>query len=82
MVERCKERGALPYVARKQSTDLILNRFWAAIKRERLTILAEDVSILEEIDSLRDQIFVKGNATPCRTMDATLFDFPVTYFQF
>ncbi|KAJ5538483.1 hypothetical protein N7494_007962 [Penicillium frequentans] len=69
MVDRCKEGGALPYVARKESTGLIFNRLWAAVKREILTILAEDVSTPEEIDSLWDQMFVKGGATPCKTMD-------------
>lgn len=69
MVERCKEAATLPFVARKQSTGFIFNRLWAAVKRETLTILAEGVSVPEEIDSLWTQMFVKGGATPCKTMD-------------
>ncbi|OOQ89885.1 putative 3-hydroxyacyl-CoA dehydrogenase, NAD binding domain [Penicillium brasilianum] len=69
MIERCKEGATLPYVARKESTGFIFNRLWAAVKRETLTILAEGVSVPEEIDSLWTQMFVKGGSTPCRTMD-------------
>lgn len=69
MVERCKEGATLPYVARKQSTGFIFNRLWAAVKRETLTILAEGVSVPEEIDSLWAEMFLKGGAAPCKTMD-------------
>lgn len=69
MVERCKETATLPYVAKKQSTGFIFNRLWAAVKRETLTILAEGVSVPEEIDSLWTEMFIKGGATPCKTMD-------------
>ena len=75
MVDRCKEAATLPYVARKQSTGFIFNRLWAAVKREVLTILAEGVSVPEEIDSLWTKMFVKGGATPCRTMDSKLNQF-------
>ncbi|GAD98049.1 hypothetical protein PVAR5_6737 [Paecilomyces variotii No. 5] len=69
MVERSKEAATLPYVARKESTGFIFNRLWAAVKREVLTILAEGVSVPEEIDSMWEVMFVKGGATPCRMMD-------------
>ncbi|KAF3391512.1 3-hydroxybutyryl-CoA dehydrogenase [Penicillium rolfsii] len=69
MIDRCKEGATLPYIARKQSTGFIFNRLWAAVKRETLTILAEGVSVPEEIDSLWTEMFVKGGATPCKTMD-------------
>ncbi|EHK42211.1 hypothetical protein TRIATDRAFT_146809 [Trichoderma atroviride IMI 206040] len=69
MVERSKEAATLPYVARKQSTGFIFNRLWAAIKRESLTILAEGVSVPEEIDSLWTEMFINGGATPCKMMD-------------
>lgn len=69
MVERSKEAATLPYVARKQSTGFIFNRLWAAVKRETLTILAEGVSVPEEIDSLWTEMFVKGGAAPCKMMD-------------
>jgi 3-hydroxyacyl-CoA dehydrogenase len=52
MVERSREAATLPYVARKESTGFIFSRLLAAVKREALTILAEGVSIPEEIDSV------------------------------
>ncbi|KAJ5305719.1 hypothetical protein N7508_004734 [Penicillium antarcticum] len=69
MVERSKEAATLPYVARKESTGFIFNRLWAAVKREVLTILAEDVSVPEEIDSMWQEMFIKGASLPCRMMD-------------
>jgi 3-hydroxyacyl-CoA dehydrogenase len=44
--------GMIPVVARRESTGFIFNRLWAAIKREILFILAEDVSTPEEIEKL------------------------------
>lgn len=72
MVERCKEAATNPYVARKESTGFIFNRLWAAVKREVLTILAEGVSVPEEIDSMWLELFVKGGTLPCRTMDSKI----------
>jgi 3-hydroxyacyl-CoA dehydrogenase len=69
LVERSREVGTLPYVARKESTGFIFNRLWAAVKRETLTILAEGVSTPEEIDSMWSEMFVKGGSLPCKTMD-------------
>lgn len=72
MVERSKEAATLPYVARKESTGFIFNRLWAAVKREALTILAEGVSVPEEIDSMWTEMFLKGNGIPCKMMDSKL----------
>lgn len=72
MAERQKEAGTLPYTARKESTGFIFNRLWAAIKREVLTILAEGVSIPEEIDDLWKRMFVEGGMGPCQFMDRKL----------
>ncbi|KAL4923006.1 NAD(P)-binding protein [Aspergillus undulatus] len=69
MVERSKEAGTIPYVARKESTGFIFNRLWAAVKREALTILAEGVSVPEEIDSMWEEMFVRGGVLPCSMMD-------------
>ncbi|PGH18786.1 hypothetical protein AJ79_00199 [Helicocarpus griseus UAMH5409] len=74
MVEKSKEVATLPYVARKESTGFIFNRLWAAVKREALTILAEGVSVPEEIDSMWTEMFVKGGSTPCKNMDAVGLD--------
>jgi 3-hydroxyacyl-CoA dehydrogenase len=72
--ERFRESGAKPYVARKESTGFIFNRLWAAVKRETLTILSEGVSDAEEIDSLWTEMFIKGGARPCKTMDQVGLD--------
>ncbi|OJJ67793.1 hypothetical protein ASPBRDRAFT_134572 [Aspergillus brasiliensis CBS 101740] len=69
LVDRLKEAATIPYVARKESTGFIFNRLWAAVKREVLTILAEEVSVPEEIDSIWTEMFIKGAVTPCKTMD-------------
>ncbi|KAL6806943.1 hypothetical protein GGI42DRAFT_366699 [Trichoderma sp. SZMC 28013] len=69
MVERSREAATLPYVARKESTGFIFNRLWAAIKREALTIMAQGVSVPEEIDSMWTEMFIKGGMAPCRAMD-------------
>lgn len=71
LVDRSKEAATIPYVARKESTGFIFNRLWAAVKREVLTILAEEVSVPEEIDSMWTEMFIKGAVTPCKTMDST-----------
>lgn len=48
----------------------IFNRLWAAVKREVLTILAEDVSTPEEIDLLWENMFqLPTSKPPCRLMD-------------
>jgi 3-hydroxyacyl-CoA dehydrogenase len=69
LADRQKEAGTIPYVARKESTGLIFNRLWAAVKREILTILAEGVSIPKEIDELWQTMFVKSGYGPCQMMD-------------
>ncbi|KAL1963354.1 hypothetical protein VTN77DRAFT_8475 [Rasamsonia byssochlamydoides] len=74
MVERQKEAGTIPYVARKESTGLIFNRLWAAVKREVLTILAEGVSTPEEIDSMWLDVLGRADAGPCRMMDQVGLD--------
>lgn len=74
LVERSREVGTLPYVARKESTGFIFNRLWAAVKRETLTILAEGVSTPKEIDSIWGEMFVKGGSLPCRLMDCMWSD--------
>ncbi|PTB69254.1 hypothetical protein BBK36DRAFT_1186556 [Trichoderma citrinoviride] len=74
VVERLREAALIPYVARKESTGLIINRLWAAIKREILNILAEGVSVPEEIDALWKEMFSTGRLLPCLTMDLVGLD--------
>ncbi|KAI1049552.1 hypothetical protein LB505_008088 [Fusarium chuoi] len=56
LYERLEEIKFHPYIARKESTGFIYNRLWAAIRREALNILAEEVSTPEEIDKLWKQV--------------------------
>ncbi|KAL4882951.1 hypothetical protein BJY04DRAFT_185475 [Aspergillus karnatakaensis] len=62
--------GMVPVVARRESTGFIFNRLWAAIKREILYILAEDVSTAREIDLLWTNMFqLPESLPPCQLMD-------------
>lgn len=81
LTARSREVGTIPYVARRESTGFIFNRLWAAVKRETLTILAEGVSEPEEIDSMWNEMFVKGASLPCATMDGTSFPFLLKMLQ-
>ncbi|PSN61010.1 NAD(P)-binding protein [Corynespora cassiicola Philippines] len=74
LAERLRECGGVVYVARRESTGFIFNRLWAAVKREVLMILAEGVSVPEEVDELWEQVFVKGGIVPCKTMDEVGLD--------
>ncbi|GKZ36953.1 hypothetical protein AbraIFM66950_008219 [Aspergillus brasiliensis] len=74
MAERSKEVATKPYIARKESTGFIFNRLWAAVKRETLMILAEEVSTPTEIDSLWTEMFVNGKTLPCKMMDSVGLD--------
>ncbi|PYI36188.1 hypothetical protein BP00DRAFT_474920 [Aspergillus indologenus CBS 114.80] len=62
--------GLIPVTARRESTGFIFNRLWAAVKREILLILAEDVSTAGEIDTLWTEMFQQPHSLPpCRLMD-------------
>ncbi|KAJ5140293.1 hypothetical protein N7448_003701 [Penicillium atrosanguineum] len=74
LVEKHRDIGLLPAVARKESTGFIINRLWAAVKRETLNILAEGVSDPEEIDTLWIEMFGRDKAGPCAMMDAVGLD--------
>jgi 3-hydroxyacyl-CoA dehydrogenase len=70
MYEKLADAGMLPAIARKESTGLILNRLWAAIKREVMMILAEGVSDPKEIDTLFVRMFGSNPSGPCSMMDS------------
>ncbi|KAJ5233166.1 hypothetical protein N7468_006122 [Penicillium chermesinum] len=74
LARKHKDIGLLPAVARKESTGFIINRLWAAVKRETLSILAEGVSDPQEIDRLWLEFFGHGKATPCAMMDEVGLD--------
>jgi 3-hydroxyacyl-CoA dehydrogenase len=73
-MERLKELRLHPIVAKRESTGFVLNRIWAAIKRECLTVLAEGVSSPEELDKVWVEMFSGGNMGPCAMMDAVGLD--------
>ncbi|GJN76132.1 3-hydroxyacyl-CoA dehydrogenase, NAD binding domain [Purpureocillium lilacinum] len=74
LVERLREIGMHPFVARKESTGLIFNRLWAAIKREVLNILAEEVSTPEEVERMWKEMYVNNHSGPVAMMDAVGLD--------
>ncbi|PNP75988.1 hypothetical protein FNYG_10546 [Fusarium nygamai] len=63
-----------PYIAQKESTGFIYNRLWAAIKREVLNILAEEVSTPEEIEKLWKEMWYAKEKGPVAMMDAVGLD--------
>ncbi|GME47547.1 hypothetical protein GTA08_BOTSDO11690 [Neofusicoccum parvum] len=72
--ERFQEAGLRPYVARKESTGFIFNRLWAAVKRELLTILAEDVADVPTLDAIYSDVILSGHYPPFKLMDLTGLD--------
>ncbi|KAF4973426.1 hypothetical protein FSARC_251 [Fusarium sarcochroum] len=74
LVEKIEEIRFHPYVARKESTGFIYNRLWAAIKREVLNILAEDVSTPEEIEKLWKDMWQGREKGPVAMMDTVGLD--------
>ncbi|PWY77001.1 hypothetical protein BO70DRAFT_380825 [Aspergillus heteromorphus CBS 117.55] len=70
LADLLRKCGMLPVVARRESTGFVFNRLWAAIKREILCILCEEVSTPREIDLLWENMFsAPGTLSPCRFMD-------------
>ncbi|EKG13156.1 hypothetical protein MPH_09731 [Macrophomina phaseolina MS6] len=74
LVERFREAGLKPYVARRESTGFIFNRLWAAVKRELLTILAEDVADVPTLDAIYSDVILGGSYPPFKLMDLTGLD--------
>lgn len=68
LVVKLKEIGLDPVVAKKQSTGLVYNRVWAAMKREVMMVLADDVGTPEDIDKLFRYSF-RSVGAPCALMD-------------
>jgi 3-hydroxybutyryl-CoA dehydrogenase len=65
--------GLYPFEARRQSTGFIFNRIWAAVKRESLEVVAEGVSIPQEVDRMFE-INTGSTAGPFRMMDQVGLD--------
>lgn len=63
-------KGAMtPFVVRKESTGLIQGRLWAAVRREVLTMLSEDVASADQIDDIWKHSFANSSLGPCEAMD-------------
>jgi 3-hydroxybutyryl-CoA dehydrogenase len=68
LVERLPRYGLVPFTVIRESVGFLFNRIWAAIKRECLMVVAEDVSTPEEVDRIWQLTF--GTALgPFRAMD-------------
>ncbi|RBP17275.1 3-hydroxybutyryl-CoA dehydrogenase [Roseiarcus fermentans] len=65
--------GFAPYVAMKESTGLIFNRVWAAIKREAIQVIAEGIATPEDVDALFREVLAT-EASPFRLMDQVGLD--------
>ncbi|VBB71607.1 Putative dehydrogenase [Podospora comata] len=72
--EHLKRSGMLPVMAHRESTGFLLNRVWAAIKRECLMVLSEGVASPAELDMVWNEMFVKTGVPPCELMDSVGLD--------
>lgn len=73
LIEETAAAGFNPIHVRKESSGLLFNRIWAAIKREALMVLEEGVGTPEDIDILFKDWFHAKNG-PCQMMDAVGLD--------
>ncbi|MDN5872801.1 MAG: 3-hydroxyacyl-CoA dehydrogenase family protein [Sinobacteraceae bacterium] len=63
--------GLLPFIAQRESTGFIVNRIWAAIKREALAVVGEGVSTPEDVDGITRAML---GFAPFRLMDRVGLD--------
>lgn len=68
LLPELRAAGLHPIIAKVQSTGLIANRVWAAIKREVMMVLAEGVAKPDEIDMIFRFGF-QSRLAPCEMMD-------------
>jgi 3-hydroxyacyl-CoA dehydrogenase len=73
LMEQSAAAGFVPIHAKVESTGLIFNRIWAAIKRESLLVMAEGVGTAEDIDQLFKSWF-HAEVGPCEMMDRVGLD--------
>ncbi|EAW12128.1 3-hydroxyacyl-CoA dehydrogenase family protein [Aspergillus clavatus NRRL 1] len=73
LLEQAAAAGFVPVHAKVESTGLIFNRIWAAIKREALLVMEEGVASAEEIDDLFKGWF-QAQAGPCEMIDRVGLD--------
>lgn len=73
LMRECASVGFKPILVKQESTGLIFNRIWAAIKRESLHVLYECVAEPGDIDMLFKDWFGANNG-PCEMMDKVGLD--------
>lgn len=74
LTERHQKMGLISAVSHGNSKRMVMDRIWAAVKREVLTVLAEGVSDPEEVDTLWSEMFSDPTVGPCAMMDAEGLD--------
>ncbi|KAJ5158499.1 Dehydrogenase multihelical [Penicillium coprophilum] len=84
LMEKAAQAGFKPVHAKVDSTGLVFNRIWAAIKREVLLVMAEGVSDGQTIDEMFRSWF-KAEKGPCLMMDTvgldTVYNIEAVYTQ-
>ena len=65
---KLREVGLDPVIVTKESTGLLYNRIWAALKRETMLVLADQVGSPQDIDKLFRSCF-QSQGAPCDLMD-------------
>ena len=73
LMAKLPQYGFVPFHVRGQSDGFILNRVWAAIKRECLMVVAEGVAPPEDVDDMW-RLFVAAGIPPFRLMDRVGLD--------
>ena len=79
--KRMEEAGLSVYIAKKESTGLIHNRVWAAIKRELLMVVSEGVADPKTADDLFFEAIVKPGTRPFVAMDRMFYMFHTFTFE-
>lgn len=74
LLDHLRKSGMIPVIAHKESTGFIINRVWAAIKRECLMVLSEGVASPEELDAAWTEMFIQSATPPCQLMDSVGLD--------
>jgi 3-hydroxybutyryl-CoA dehydrogenase len=73
LMDKLPQYGLVPFHVRRESVGFIVNRVWAAIKRECLMVVEEGVAPPQDVDRLW-QIFFNSDVFPFRLMDRVGLD--------
>lgn len=69
LVDQLKVCGMVPIVARQESMGFVMDRVWAAVKREVLMLLSQGVATPQEVDDAWRVQFDSTSKGPCARMD-------------